>query len=549
MLNSYAHHRRIRRISGLAGVCLLFSQLIPFAAAQQTHYTDVSAGAYYEGAASALLEIGALDRSESRLRPSDLATRAELAKLLVNLHGEALLYPDPSNFNDIPRLAWYFPYIEAAANAGWVHGDGDCYKKFRPCTARPSAQVNRAEAATLLVRAFALERTDTAPDFVDVDFNAWYAGAIQTAADHCVLQGDSGSSRVRPSAFMNRAEMVVMFYRAYSNMHYGTDCGTPRSSSSSSRSDAGELINATATSSTRVRLTFNTDIARSYAEDESRYTVTRIGGGGTLGIQTATLLDSRTVELLLSTNLSGDVSYRVNVLSLQTSVGVPFSDSVSFTFPMAAPGHIVNVKALTSTRIQITFDTDLDIARAEQSGRYLITDGSNTLSLRSANLLDDRRTVELSLADTLVNQRSYTVFAQEVQTSAGVYFTDSDMFVFDAGVGATFSVMLTGIQEIPARITTATGSGTFILTSTGLQYNITVRNMSGSITAAHFHEGATGIPGPVLSPITFVGQHATGTWTGITDVQRNALLDRRIYVNVHTAANPDGEIRGQLLPQ
>lgn len=44
-------------------------------------------------------------------------------------------------------------------------------------------------------------------------------------------------------------------------------------------------------------------------------------------------------------------------------------------------------------------------------------------------------------------------------------------------------------------------------------------------------------------PITFVGQRSTGTWTCITDMQRNALLDRRIYVNVHTALKDRKEER------
>ena len=109
--------------------------------------------------------------------------------------------------------------------------------------------------------------------------------------------------------------------------------------------------------------------------------------------------------------------------------------------------------------------------------------------------------------------------------------------------------MLTGIQETPPIVTTATGTGTFVLTGNGLQYDITVQNLSSDITAAHFHMGDSGVAGPVLMAITFNGNHASGTWTGLTKDQRNAILNRSIYANVHTVDHPDGEIRGQVLPQ
>ncbi len=626
---------RTRRIAAIAGIVLLSSS-VSSVFAQKTSYSDVPTGAYYENAASALLSIGALDANEPRLRPSDLATRAELVKLLVNLRDEPLRYPTVSSFNDVSRTAWYFPYFEAAAHVGWVRGDRDCYQKTRPCTARPPANINRAEAAALLVRAFALEHTGAAPQFADVAQDQWYYMPIQTAADHCVLQGDSDTGLVRPAANMNRAEMVVMFHRAYLNQQYGTDCGMrqPRISTvealsatsvritftddlsiaraqdesrysvvrltngSSIAVDSAFVINdrtvdldlgaslmanitytlttrnllsdngvlftdsarftfsgedahmtdAIALSSTRVRMTFNADLDRARAEDESRYSVVRVGGGGTIGIRSATLMNSRTVELELATTLDANVSYRVSGLNLMTRSGVSFSDSASFLFPSAAAGHLLSATVNSATKLTLTFDTDLDIQRAEQTGRYIVTDGIQTLSLRTANLLDDRRTVELTLADTLHPQRAYTVHAQELLTSRGIYFSDSDTFVFDGGGTMSFSAMLTGIQEVPPVITTATGSGTFTLRANGLQYDVTVQNLSGSITAAHFHEGDSGISGPVVSPvITFVGNRATGTWTDIPDAQRNALLDRRIYVNVHTARYANGEIRGQVL--
>ena len=616
----------------IAGPLLVLSGVPAPALAQKTDYTDVPAGAYYEDSAAALLSIGALDTNETRFRPSDLATRAELVKLLVNLRSESLVYPARSSFSDVSLSAWYSAYFEAAANAGWIHGDGNCYQNFRPCTARPADPLNRAEAAALLMRAFVLEHTGSAPQFPDNMQNTWYYLAMQTAADHCVLQGDGGTGLVRPSSYMNRAEMVVMFDRAYQNLQYGADCGvtsphissiTPTSSNrvrvvfsqaldasrmedasrysvvrvsnsaaitvhSATRVDGrtvdlvldaglsadvsymftarnllsqagtvftdsarftfsgveGQLLDATAVSSTFVRLTFDTNLDAGRARDESRYTVERIGGGS-IGIRHATLVNDHTVDLELTTALAAGTSYRVTGNNLLTSEGVIFSDNTTFT-SLPASGHVTGVQAISATRIRVTFDTDLDVTRAQQVSRYTVTGGSHTLSLLSADLLVDRRTVDLSLADTLQTQRAYTVSVNEMVSAGGAIFSDSGIGIYDAG-SVALTARLTGMQETPPVATTAMGTGSFVLTLSGLQYDITVQGLSSDITAAHFHLGDSGIGGPAIFSITFVGNHATGTWTGITADQREAILNGVVYVNVHTTLHPDGEIRGQFL--
>lgn len=625
---------RARWVSTIACAILLLSGA-PFpASAQRVSYTDVPAGAYYEDAAAALRNLGALDASETRLRPSDLATRAELVKLLVNLNNKQLLYPARSSFDDVPLTAWYSSYFETAANVGWIKGDGNCYQQFRPCAARPSSPVNRAEAAVLLGRAFSLEHTATAPKFPDNAQNQWYYLPIQTARDHCVLQGDAETGLVRPSAYMNRAEMVVMFNRAYENQLYGKDCGvlTPRMSAANALSSTrvrmtfsealrsaqaedasrytvsnvsgestsiysatliddhtvelalsanlstntnyvvtarnllsqagvlftdsahfvfvgteGHITNAVAITSTRMRITFDTDLNRARAEEESRYILTNVTNGETSGVQSATLLDSRTVQLDLSVALLSTLSYRMDTQNLLTLSGVAFSDSVRFVLPEWT-GNITETAVLSSTQLRVTFDTDLNSARAAQTSRYSVSDSNRTLSLSTAQLLSNQRTVELTLADAMLSQRAYTVNVQNMLTAQGVTFSDSGTLVFDAG-SLALRASLNGTQETPSVATSATGTGTFILTANGLQYDISVKSLDSAITAAHFHSGTTGVAGPALTAITFVGNRATGTWVTLTDDQRNSLIYGGIYVNVHTVNHPDGEIRGQLLPQ
>jgi len=120
--------------------------------------------------------------------------------------------------------------------------------------------------------------------------------------------------------------------------------------------------------------------------------------------------------------------------------------------------------------------------------------------------------------------------------------------------GTTLSAVLEGNQEIPAPVN-ATGKGiaALQLTPSGLVYDITVNGLTGPITGAHFHYAPIGVPGPIVKSITtdVQGNHIHGVWNellvGTDDSLYIALVTGKIYVNVHTAANPGGEIRGQVI--
>ncbi len=104
---------------------------------------------------------------------------------------------------------------------------------------------------------------------------------------------------------------------------------------------------------------------------------------------------------------------------------------------------------------------------------------------------------------------------------------------------------LTGAQEVPAVATAARGTGRFV-------YDPDTRTLGGSVTttdvtgtAAHVHTGAVGVAGPVTLPMTG-GPTWTLPATVLTEAQAADLLAGRMYANVHSAANPGGEVRGQL---
>ncbi|NIR95693.1 MAG: CHRD domain-containing protein, partial [Gammaproteobacteria bacterium] len=119
--------------------------------------------------------------------------------------------------------------------------------------------------------------------------------------------------------------------------------------------------------------------------------------------------------------------------------------------------------------------------------------------------------------------------------------------------GTDLTASLTPEQEVHNVTSSASGSAAFTLTDAGLAFKLTVNDLSGPIQAAHFHHASAGVDGGVVRTISgdFDGNTASGLWTAddsepLTDSLRNALLAGDIYLNVHTANNPPGEIRGQV---
>src|SRR5690606_33877637 len=108
-------------------------------------------------------------------------------------------------------------------------------------------------------------------------------------------------------------------------------------------------------------------------------------------------------------------------------------------------------------------------------------------------------------------------------------------------------------QEPGGVASDGTGTAALLLTDAGLLFALTLDGLSGTIANAHFHRAEAGVNRPVVRGImdAFDGTTAVGLWTGadaqpLTDELSAALLTGELYLNVHTAADPGGEIRGQV---
>lgn len=116
----------------------------------------------------------------------------------------------------------------------------------------------------------------------------------------------------------------------------------------------------------------------------------------------------------------------------------------------------------------------------------------------------------------------------------------------------SFSVQMSGHNEVPPNDSKGTGTAqlTYDPTTRALTWDVTYSGLTGPATAAHFHgPAAPGKNAGVTIPIGGKGMtspvsgHAT-----LTPQQASDFTAGRWYVNVHTAAHPGGEIRGQINP-
>jgi hypothetical protein len=123
------------------------------------------------------------------------------------------------------------------------------------------------------------------------------------------------------------------------------------------------------------------------------------------------------------------------------------------------------------------------------------------------------------------------------------------LFLAPFALAKDIPVKLTGAQEVPAVSSAAAGTGTLSIgEDKSVKGSVTTTGIEG--TAAHIHLGATGKNGP---PIIALVKSGDNHWSvpansQLTDEQYKSFKNGELYVNVHSAAHPGGEIRAQLQP-
>ena len=108
-------------------------------------------------------------------------------------------------------------------------------------------------------------------------------------------------------------------------------------------------------------------------------------------------------------------------------------------------------------------------------------------------------------------------------------------------------VRLWGSNEVPPVSTQAYGTGVVNI-GTDRSVTVTLSVIDMAPTAAHIHEGAAGANGPVIVPLTRISERAFVALDGatLTEAQYATYKAGNLYVNVHSARYPNGEVRAQI---
>ena len=111
----------------------------------------------------------------------------------------------------------------------------------------------------------------------------------------------------------------------------------------------------------------------------------------------------------------------------------------------------------------------------------------------------------------------------------------------------SMTIPMSAANEVPPNSSAGTGSAKVELEGMTLRWTISYSGLTGPVTAGHFHAPAmpganAGVVVPFAGPLT---SPISGTAT-LTQPQVDQLKSGMWYINLHTAANPGGEIRGQV---
>ena len=139
----------------------------------------------------------------------------------------------------------------------------------------------------------------------------------------------------------------------------------------------------------------------------------------------------------------------------------------------------------------------------------------------------------------------------------------------EAAAPETFQATLDSGSEVPPPKVDASaqpsGKAAFTVAGRTIVYKVSADGLSSAFTMAHIHAGAPGTAGPVVVPLQLAatpggaagegtldaaaikGKRADGSLMTMDDLLA-ALRSGGLYVNVHTANNKAGEVRGQIKP-
>ncbi len=177
-------------------------------------FDDVSDDAWYFSYVEQLASEGIIDANDS-FRPDDALTRAELANMIIkSIDGLTDFVPPATpTFTDVSVDAWYYSYVEAAAELGIVDGYSDANGN-KTGMFGPGDTVTRAAATKILASAFSISNdVDSDSIFPDVSREYWYFDYVASVYMKSIADGYE-NGYFGPSDPATRAQIAKLIVNA-----------------------------------------------------------------------------------------------------------------------------------------------------------------------------------------------------------------------------------------------------------------------------------------------------------------------------------------------
>ncbi|CAH0122442.1 hypothetical protein PAE9249_04992 [Paenibacillus sp. CECT 9249] len=170
-------------------------------------YADADAiSAWAYEAARKATQQGWIQGNDGTFKPKSNVTRAEFATILANTLGLRPQTYQAADFGDVAQDDWYYPYVNAAVEAGWMTGYNDRF--------HPNEPITREQMAATLARALDLKPAQPSAVPKDLDsVSAWARTDVETVAALQLMTGHD--DRFYPQDAVTREMATVVAVRAY----------------------------------------------------------------------------------------------------------------------------------------------------------------------------------------------------------------------------------------------------------------------------------------------------------------------------------------------
>ena len=216
------------------------------------------------------------------------------------------------------------------------------------------------------------------------------------------------------------------------------------------------------------------------------------------------------------------------------ATGALGTGTLSLTLPSLALSGSIVLDGVTATMAHIHLG-DIGVNGAIIVPLAETAAGSGTWAVPAGTVLTDPQATAFAAGGLYFNAHSVANPGGEIRGQIG---------------RQVYAAQMKAAQEVPPGPSSATGSGLLGYDPTTKKFTAQVTLTGVAATAAHIHDGAVGVNGAVIFPLSETAA-GSGVWVSatnatLTDAQAASLAAGGLYFNAHSSNYAGGEVRGQI---